>query len=460
MKTSIVIYRSLPEVWDYFITTENWLAWWGGELQEVVPAWEEGAIMRWSSGEPTRLVHFLPRQQAGLQGKWMETIYRFQQAPGGSTLLEVELLPLSGASFPDGGKSHLDDIATAIDHLKRLMEGTPLPKREPIFPPEPAPAAQTAAVKPLGGVSYLALMAAMLGIGFVMSLIPCPGVNSLIYGWLGAWLWVRREHTPARLRPRRGLLAGMLTGLGGSLVGSLFFMSGIAGEDFTALLGALTAALLFFLVPAALSGLVTGIVLWRRALREAPVLPVEASAETSDQAATQTAPPLPTPPALDKDSLKSKMQSSAAQARSLLPANAAADATRDLVKRVTSGAEFSFALETAVEKLPECLESYSPLNAAEVFEDCLVAVSLYPAWTPDQVRALLPEGYVKLVQELAAPYQAGEHKLHVAHWVIASDGGLTSVYLTAIPNAEDQPDAPALIARELLSNEERTQLGI
>jgi hypothetical protein len=143
-----------------------------------------------------------------------------------------------------------------------------------------------------------------------------------------------------------------------------------------------------------------------------------------------------------------------------LPAGAAADATHQLVKRLTSGAEFSFALATAFEMLPACLASRASLGSAQIFEDCLVAVSLYPAWSPDQVRGLMPEGYVKLIQELAAPYQAGEHKLHVAHWVIATDGGLTSVYLTAIPSPDASPDAPALIARELLSTEERTQLGV
>ena len=454
MKTSLIIYRPLSAVWEYFTNAENWQTWWGGALESVVPAWEEGAILRWSVGEPTQLVHYKFRQQAGLQGKWMETIFRFSETPGSGTRLEVEVLPRSGASFPDGGKAHIEDISAAIDRLKRLLEGTPLPAPQPILTPEPVPV-ETGEAPTLRGRSYLALMAAMIGIGFLAALIPCLVVNTLTAGGLAAWFWVRRESTPARLQLRRGLLAGMLAGLGGSLVGSLFFLWEITDGEFSAILMAITAALATFMLPAALGGLLTGFVLSRRAARQPSTTQVPLqSSETASLG------PTPLPPALQRELVESRMQASASQGLAHLSSTAQADATRRVVAQITSGTEFEYAVESVLENLPICLADQSPRSVVKQFPGTLVAVTVFPGWTPEQVRELLPDGYVALVQELAESYQQPEDKFHVAHWVFASDGSLSSVYLTIIPNPDTDKDAPALIARELLSEQERTNLGV
>lgn len=456
MKTSLIIYRPLPVVWEYFTEAENWQGWWGGALESVVPAWEEGAILRWSQGEPTSLTHFLTQQQIALQGKWMETFFRFAGAPGGGTRLEVEILPRGGASFPDGGKAHIEDISAAIDRLKRLLEGTPLPAPQPVIQMEPAPVIQAGEAPSLRGRSYLALIAAMIGVGFVLSLIPCLVINLLFAGALAAWLWVRREVTPPRLCLRRGLLAGMLAGLGGTLVGSLFFLWDIPKGDFTAILMAVTAALALFMLPAALAGLLTGFVLRRRGARQAaisevPLPPPETALQSPGTAL---------PPMLSRESIESRMQTSVSQGLAQLTAAAQADTTRQLIAQIMSGAEFAFAVDSMLENLPACLAEQSPRSAVRQFSGTLVAVTVFPVWMPEQVRALLPDGYIALIQELAAPFHEAGEKTPMAHWAFTSDGNLTSVYLTVIPNPETDMEAPALIARELLSPQERIDLEV
>jgi hypothetical protein len=456
MKTSLIIYRPVEAVWNYLTSAENWLDWWGGALEEVVPAWEEGAILRWSQGEPTRLSPFKDRQQFGLQGKWMETVFRLADAPGDSTRLEVEIQPRGGASFPDGGKAHIEDIATAIDRLKRLLEGTPMPDSPPVVEPQLLAQAQPDGTPRLRLGTYLALMAMTIAIGFVLSLIPCLVVNSLVAGSLSAWLWIRRERPPARLCMRRGLLAGMLAGLGSSLIGSLFFLWDIGEGDFTRILMAVAAALAMFLLPAALSGLLTGLVLSRRKVSQAAAS-VASPSEPGVTIEPVAAPSLPT---LSRGIVESRMQTSASQGLAQLTALPKAGTTRQVVAQIMSGEAFAYAVQVVLDSLPDCLAEKSPRSAVDQFPGVLVAVTVFPAWTAEQVRALLPHGYVKLVQELVAPFQEEAASTHVAHWAFASDGSLVSVYLTVIPNPESDKDAPALIARELLTAQERADLGV
>lgn len=454
MKTSLIIYRPLSVVWTHVTSTDNWRDWWGGTLESVVPAWEEGAILRWSQGEPTQLSQFQPGRQFTLQGMWMETIFRFDEAPGGSARIEVEIRPRSGASFPDGGKAHIEDISAAIDRLKRVLEGAPLPVSQVAFAPEPAPV-ETEAESSLRGRSYLVLMVAMIGIGFIFSLIPCLVVNTLCAGGLSAWLWIRREKTLARLCPRRGLLAGMLAGLGGTLIGSMFFLWEKTEADFIAILLAITAALALFLLPAALAGLLTGFVISRRAVSKS-VAP-QASRQETETISQITA---PIPAMLQRDNIENRMQAVASQGLSRISSTTQADTTRQVISQVISGAEFAYAVDSVLEILPICLADQSLRSTTRQFPGILVSVTVFPVWTVEQVRKLLPDGYVKLVQEIAALFQQAEAKVHVAHWVFASDGNLASAYLTVIPNPDVDRDSPALIARELLNEQERAELGV
>jgi hypothetical protein len=154
------------------------------------------------------------------------------------------------------------------------------------------------------------------------------------------------------------------------------------------------------------------------------------------------------------------MQTSASNGMSRLPNGPEANATRQVVAGITDGMEFSYAVEQVVENFSACLTDHISHSSAQLFTNILVAVTVIPAWTQEEVRSLLPNGYVSLVQDLAGPFKALEQQPHLAHWVFTSDGNLSSVYLTVIPSPDTDKDAPALIARELLSAQEREDLGV
>jgi hypothetical protein len=166
------------------------------------------------------------------------------------------------------------------------------------------------------------------------------------------------------------------------------------------------------------------------------------------------------PIALNRSEIESRMQTSASNGSSRLPNRPEANATRQVVARITSGEEFTFALEQVFENIPSCLTDHTPRSNAQLFNNILVAVTVIPAWTPEEVYSLLPNGYINLVQDLAGPYKELDQQPHLVHWVFTSDGNLTSVYLTVIPSPDTDKDAPALIARELLSVQEREDLGL
>ena len=132
---------------------------------------------------------------------------------------------------------------------------------EPIFRPEPAlPPTEP---QPLGGRNLLMLIAAEVSIGFIANLLPYLIVNILAAGALAAWLWVRRERTPSRLCLGRGLLAGMYAGLGAMLLGMVFLLTG-AQLDLSTILMALTVALVMFMLPALVGGLLAGLLMRRQ----------------------------------------------------------------------------------------------------------------------------------------------------------------------------------------------------
>lgn len=424
-------------------------------MVSIVPAWEDGAIMRWSIGKPTLLAHYKYKQQVGLQRKWIETAFRFDEVLGVGTRIEAEVLERSGVSFPDCSKAQIDDISTAIDRLKRIMEGVPFPDMHPVIKKESVTADQQVEAPSLRGRSYLALITATIGIGFIFSLIPILVVTALIAGVVAAWLWVRREATPRRLRVCRGLLAGMLAGIGGSLIGIMFFLSYVAEIELSTIIYSITSTFTFFLLPVALSGWLMGYILSRKRERgttstQSPLQPSEAHLHIST--AMQ--------PAIQHNRIVNRMLASATQGMSHLSDSTKADTTRQIVTQIATGEEFDYAVERVEVNLPICLAGYKPRSEVKQFPGSLVAITVFPVWTAEQVCKLLPEGYVNLVQELVAPLKDFGEKAHIAHWAFASDGNLINEYLTVIPNPDIDSDAPTLIARELLNAKERTDLGV
>ncbi len=136
-----------------------------------------------------------------------------------------------------------------------------------------------------------------------------------------------------------------------------------------------------------------------------------------------------------------------------------ADDLRLLGDQLLAADRLSFAVGSIQQNLPDALSKSKLSNASQLFTDWLVAVTVYPWLTADDVKAHLPAGYTALLNELTAPAYAEPGGSHVAHWNYCSDGRQAVVHLTLIPNPKVMRTV-AVIAEDLLTRGELGQLGM
>jgi len=120
---SVKIDRNVGSVWAYFTTPEHWKKWYGGDLKAVVPGWQNGGTLVWSSGDQSAIEKIIFQKEICLYGKWMDTTYTFRSAGKTATLVGVVLSdPKGGASFSDGGAAEKANREKSLKKLKSLIE--------------------------------------------------------------------------------------------------------------------------------------------------------------------------------------------------------------------------------------------------------------------------------------------------------------------------------------------------
>ncbi len=121
-KTGIIIDRPPDIVWEVFTKPEGWKKWWGGDLKQVAPGWQDGAKLIWADGSTSEISGFSRQRMLQFTSAWMQTAFRFTSKGNHSTRVEIEFAPRGGAAFNDGGQAHKASLASSLEKLKRYVE--------------------------------------------------------------------------------------------------------------------------------------------------------------------------------------------------------------------------------------------------------------------------------------------------------------------------------------------------
>ena len=121
LNAEITIERSPEIVWAYFTEPRNWEKWWGGGLKAA--QWREGGKLEWALGGSSPIEAIIPGKMVQIAGSWMSTTFIFEPKGSGKTVLRMqESSPKGGASFSDGGASHLTQLNASLKKLKEHLE--------------------------------------------------------------------------------------------------------------------------------------------------------------------------------------------------------------------------------------------------------------------------------------------------------------------------------------------------
>ena len=125
IRAEIELLRPVEDAWWHLLDTESWKEWWGGNLKEVRPRWENGAEMVWEMGRPSTVLGLTECESLEIQDEWMlSTIGLIGRRPG-STLIEILESPTGGASFADGGAGRVKELSEKLARFKTLVEAEP-----------------------------------------------------------------------------------------------------------------------------------------------------------------------------------------------------------------------------------------------------------------------------------------------------------------------------------------------
>lgn len=129
LNAEITIERSPEIVWAYFTEPRNWEKWWGGGLKAA--QWREGGKLEWALGGSSPIEAITPGRMIQIAGSWMSTTFTFEPKGSGKTVVRMqESSPKGGASFSDGGASHLAQLSASLKKLKEHIESETKQNRE------------------------------------------------------------------------------------------------------------------------------------------------------------------------------------------------------------------------------------------------------------------------------------------------------------------------------------------
>ena len=187
IKSQIKINQSPEKVWAFVTVNENWEKWNEATLKAVNPGWEKGATLVWERGEAT-LSDLITKSYIEISSRFMRNVYKFTSVPGGKTLIELEMTPLGGASFSDGG---LAQTAKNDDCLRKLKQAVEANNPSPQSIPKESQNVKAGTItenmsmcphcgEKLRGMSLSILQASMNDEEMVDFKIPCPSCGNSI----------------------------------------------------------------------------------------------------------------------------------------------------------------------------------------------------------------------------------------------------------------------------------------
>jgi uncharacterized protein YndB with AHSA1/START domain len=116
LNAEITIERPLEIVWAYFTEPRHWEKWWGGGLKAA--QWREGGELEWALGGSSPIEAIIPGRMVQIAGSWMSKTFTFEPKGSGKTMVRIqESSPRGGASFSDGGASHLAQLNSSLGKL-------------------------------------------------------------------------------------------------------------------------------------------------------------------------------------------------------------------------------------------------------------------------------------------------------------------------------------------------------
>ena len=115
---SVAIERSPEAVWKYFIATETWFAWWGGDLRSA--EWVIGGTLVWEMGGSSKVVDILAGKMVKFGDSWVDNIFLFEPGSEGATKVTY-VQGIKGAAHSDVS-SALAEVKSVLWRLKEEVE--------------------------------------------------------------------------------------------------------------------------------------------------------------------------------------------------------------------------------------------------------------------------------------------------------------------------------------------------
>lgn len=121
---SLVIHCPRHAVWKYVITSENWKKWYPDDLTDVIPGWQNGAVLNFDSGQNPTLTQCVPPNLL----QWGSgTSLQLSEIDSSSTKIEYSITvggmfaedPLLFAEFQ---QNFSNEVGSMLQKLKNLLE--------------------------------------------------------------------------------------------------------------------------------------------------------------------------------------------------------------------------------------------------------------------------------------------------------------------------------------------------
>ena len=121
----------------------------------------------------------------------------------------------------------------------------------------------------------------------------------------------------------------------------------------------------------------------------------------------------------------------------------------------------TFAVQAIKRNLTLSLDDREFHHETSVIGDYIIAVTTCPWLKVSEVRVHMPDGYLRLMNNLTEPACRQYAGKHVAHWIYCSDGKQAAAHLSFIPNPAkvDTSLTFPILAVDLMTQAEKAQLG-
>jgi hypothetical protein len=120
----------------------------------------------------------------------------------------------------------------------------------------------------------------------------------------------------------------------------------------------------------------------------------------------------------------------------------------------------SFAVDAVHRNIPDAMLGAEIRHDSQMFPEWFVAVTVCPWLLPEEVKPHLDGGYLNLINTLSGPAVNMPGGRNILHWIYCYDGIHAAAHVSLMPNPQAPGHNPAVIAQDLLTAEERRQVGL